>query len=63
MLARIFRLLPARSTQVRNFSSTTSRRTVDMGTVNTGARLQQLRELMKQHKVDIYSMRRLRHLA
>ena len=30
----------------------------DMDTVNTGARLARLRELMNTHKVDVYSMRR-----
>ena len=64
MFARISHLLPARSTlSIRNFSFTTSRRALDMETVNTTERLRRLRELMKQHKVDIYSMRRRRHLA
>lgn len=43
-------------TTSRNFTaSTTLHRPVDMETVNTTARLQRLRELMKDNKVDIYS--------
>ena len=40
----------------RFFSISNSRHTVDMGTVDTSARLAQLRQLMQEHKVDVYSM-------
>lgn len=40
----------------RLFSVSVSRYTVEMGTVNTSERLSKLRQLMQQHKVDVYSM-------
>ena len=55
---RSFTRLVANSTRVpvRTFTtSPTLRSTVDMEQVNTTARLQRLRELMTQQKVDIYS--------
>lgn len=57
MLATVSRwfLRPA-NISIRSFSTT--RRlysTAEMDTVDTGSRLKQLRELMSQHKVDIYS--------
>ena len=41
-------------TSIRSFSSSHSFRSIDMETVDTTKRLSQLRELMKQHKVDVY---------
>ncbi|KAJ5735681.1 uncharacterized protein N7483_000806 [Penicillium malachiteum] len=38
----------------RYFSTTRARYTIDMGTVDTTARLSQLRKLMQEHKVDVY---------
>jgi hypothetical protein len=56
---RTFSRAVANSTRlpIRNFTTSPSlRRPVDMEQVNTTARLQRLRELMAQQKVDIYSM-------
>ncbi len=45
------------STQfLRKYFSTTQFLAVDMETVNTTERLRKLRDLMKEHKVDVYSM-------
>lgn len=59
MLTRFSRLLSSRSPVcVRSFTSSSALgRPVDMETVNSTERLQRLRALMKQHKVDIYSMK------
>ncbi|KIV85021.1 hypothetical protein PV11_00759 [Exophiala sideris] len=46
--------IPSPSLSVRSFSFTSSRRSVDMETVDTTKRLAQLRDLMRQHKVDVY---------
>jgi hypothetical protein len=40
----------------RFFSNSRPRLIIEMGTVNTTERLSQLRQLMKEHKVDVYSM-------
>lgn len=40
----------------RFFSNSRPRFIIDMGTVDTTDRLSQLRQLMKEHKVDVYSM-------
>ena len=40
----------------RLFSTSRPRFDIDMGTVDTGSRLAQLRKLMQEHKVDVYSM-------
>lgn len=40
----------------RFFSLSSPRYTVDMGTVDTTERLSRLRQLMQDHKVDVYSM-------
>jgi hypothetical protein len=59
LMFRSFTRLVADSTRVpiRRFTtSPTLRRPIEMDQVNTTARLQRLRELMTQHKVDIYSM-------
>jgi len=60
MLSRALRILVSHPSRVvRNF--TTSRplgQTIEMETVDTTERLRQLRGLMKQQKVDIYSMLR-----
>ena len=56
---RTFSRAVANSTRlpIRNFNTSPSlKRPVDMDQVNTTARLQRLRELMAQQKVDIYSM-------
>lgn len=45
----------------KNFS-TTRLLAVDMETVNTTERLRKLRDLMKEHKVDVYSMSNSRSL-
>ncbi|KAI1618348.1 X-Pro aminopeptidase [Exophiala viscosa] len=46
--------LPSPSPSVRSFSFSSSRRSVEMETVDTSKRLAQLRDLMRQHKVDVY---------
>jgi hypothetical protein len=56
---RTFSRAVANSTRlpIRTFTTSPSlRRPIDMEQVNTTARLQRLRELMAQQKVDIYSM-------
>lgn len=40
----------------RFFSTSVPRYTVDMGAVDTSERLSKLRQLMGEHKVDVYSM-------
>ena len=58
---RTFSRAVANSTRlpIRTFTTSHSlKRPVDMDQVNTTARLQRLRELMAQQKVDIYSMTR-----
>lgn len=40
----------------RYFSVFGPRYTIDMGAVDTSERLSKLRQLMQQHKVDVYSM-------
>lgn len=40
----------------RFFSISRSRYNIEMGTVETTQRLAQLRQLMQEHKVDVYSM-------
>jgi len=40
----------------RFFSNSRPRFIIDMGTVDTTDRLSRLRQLMKEHKVDVYSM-------
>lgn len=40
----------------RFFSISVPRFTADMGTVDTSERLSKLRQLMREHKVDVYSM-------
>lgn len=40
----------------RFFSVSVPRYTVEMGTVNTSERLSKLRQLMREHNVDVYSM-------
>ncbi len=60
MLSRTLRILVSHPNRVVR-SSTTSRhlgQTIEMETVDTTERLRQLRGLMKQQKVDIYSMLR-----
>lgn len=47
-------LRPIRTT--RYFSISRPRYTVEMGTVETTQRLSLLRQLMQEHKVDVYSM-------
>ena len=42
------------SQSLRSFSFTSSLQTVDMEEVDTSKRLSQLRELMREHKLDIY---------
>lgn len=57
LLIFMFRFLRSPSLQLRSFS-TTARLFVkpsEMEAVNTTERLAGLRQLMKQHKVDIYS--------
>jgi hypothetical protein len=57
MFSRVFRTFSS-STRVchRNFTTTSLlRRPIDMEKVDTTDRLKRLRELMTQHKVDIYS--------
>jgi hypothetical protein len=58
---RSFSRAVANSTRspIRTFTTSSPlKRPVDMEQVNTTARLQRLRELMAQQKVDIYSMTR-----
>jgi Xaa-Pro aminopeptidase len=45
---------PAYCPSLRSFSSSGSLRSVDMETVDTSKRLAQLRELMKNEKIDVY---------
>lgn len=40
----------------RLFSVSVPRYTVEMGTVDTSGRLSKLRQLMREHNVDVYSM-------
>jgi hypothetical protein len=47
----------------RPFSVSRLLRQIDMETVDTSKRLAQLRSLMKENKVDIYSMCRENHLT
>lgn len=58
LLPAIFRSIPIKSPasfgSIRTFSSCSSLWSVDMEQVDTSKRLAQLRDLMKQHKVDIY---------
>lgn len=57
MFARLTPFFASRTAiHLRSFSTTATRRAIEMETVNTTARLQKLRELMRQHKVDLYSM-------
>ena len=51
-----------KSSPNRSFTITAFRKNIDMETVNTGARLEELRKLMKSHKIDVYSMRGLIHV-
>ncbi|KIW56717.1 hypothetical protein PV05_05353 [Exophiala xenobiotica] len=46
--------LPSPSQSVRSFSFSSSLRSLDMETVDTTKRLAQLRDLMRQHKLDVY---------
>lgn len=46
--------IKAHTSSVRSFSFTSSFRSLEMETVDTSKRLAQLRELMQQHKVDVY---------
>lgn len=43
---------------VRLFHKSPSPHSSEMETVHTGERLSQLRQLMKKHQVDVYSMKR-----
>ncbi|KAI7476665.1 putative Xaa-Pro aminopeptidase [Hortaea werneckii] len=55
MFARLTPFFASRTANhLRTFSTTATRRAIEMETVNTTARLQKLRELMRQHKVDLY---------
>ena len=45
---------PSRCPSIRSFSSFGSLRSLDMETVDTSNRLAQLRELMKNEKIDVY---------
>jgi hypothetical protein len=57
ILSRSCRPLTTATLSRRSFSLTARRaRALDMETVNTAARLQRLRELMRTHKVDVYGM-------
>lgn len=42
------------SASIRSFSISSRLRTVEMETVDTSERLSKLRELMKEHKLDVY---------
>lgn len=48
--------LPSLRPRSRFFSVFGPRYSVEMGTVDTTERLSRLRQLMQQHKVDVYSM-------
>lgn len=48
--------LPSLRSRSRFFSVIGPRYSVEMGTVDTTERLSRLRQLMQQHKVDVYSM-------
>lgn len=58
MLANLLRRSPVKNTAaVRTFTrSSIFRNSPKMEKVDTSARLSHLRELMKQHKVDIYGI-------
>jgi Xaa-Pro aminopeptidase len=51
-----FRQLRQPPLHTRFFSASVRRYAVDMATVNTTERLSKLRQLMQDHKVDVYSM-------
>lgn len=51
---RSIRKIPLPCTRL--FSTSVPRYTVDMGPVDTSERLSKLRQLMGEHKVDVYSM-------
>lgn len=48
-------LAPNRTSFSRTFAHTVARYSIEMETVDTSERLAKLRELMKQHNVDVYS--------
>ena len=57
-LNTLFRTRPQRpvgtTASIRSFSISSRLHSIDMETVDTSKRLSQLRELMKEHKVDVY---------
>lgn len=56
MLQRLSRLVVVSRLPLRTFTTTAVRRIDKMEQVDTSDRLRHLRTLMKEHKVDIYSM-------